>query len=414
MRILFANHTGAWSGAEVSLMRVVETLRDAHDVCVACPSAGPLADAVDRAGVKRLSLPAVDASLRLHPLQTPVGLGQLSAAGVALARAARRFRADVIHANTTRTGIMGAIALPLGAPPVVVRAHEHLPPTPMGRASRWLIVRTASAVVAVSDYTAARFNEGLARPVATRVYNSIDSIRFDPRRVRPSALREELGLAPGAALIGEVAQITPWKGQDTAIRALAEVRRGGLDVHLLLVGGIAFGGKGVRYDNHGYLRHLHRLVDELAVGNAVHFLGHRPDVPEILRALDFSLLPSWEEPCGYVMIESLALETPVLVTDVGGGPEVVEDGVSGRLLPPKRPELWAAAARELLEDPPALRDMGQRGPAAVAQFRDDVHAREMFAIYERAAPPIARDRGSAAQVPAAGPSEEPAEQPWPS
>ncbi|MEA2419901.1 MAG: hypothetical protein QOE60_2107, partial [Thermoleophilaceae bacterium] len=102
MRILFANHTSAWSGGEVSMMRLVESLRSDHDVCVACPAPGTLTDAVDGAGVERLALPTVDASLRPHPIQTPLGLAQLASGGLALARAARRFRADVIHANSTR------------------------------------------------------------------------------------------------------------------------------------------------------------------------------------------------------------------------------------------------------------------------------------------------------------------------
>jgi L-malate glycosyltransferase len=395
MRILFANHTAAWSGAEVSLMRVIEGLREDHDVCVACPSSGPLAARVDRAGIQRLPLPAVNASLRLHPVHTPVGVGELALAGIALARASKRFRADVVHANTVRVGIMAAVARQLGSPPVVVRAHDDIPLTPVGRAVRSLIARTASAVVAVSDHTARRFNEGLPSAIATRVYNSLDHTRFDPARVRPASLREELGLADGAVLLGQVAQITPWKAQDTAIRAVADLRRGGLDAHLVLIGGIAFAGKGGRYDNRAYLRQLHRLVDELAARDAVHFLGHREDVPEILGVLDLTLLPSWDEPFAYCVLESLAMGTPVLVTEVGGGPEVVEDGVTGRLLPPKRPELWAAAARELLEDRRSLRRMGERGPEAVARFRDDTHASEMLSVYRRVAARRAHDAPAA-------------------
>jgi L-malate glycosyltransferase len=404
MRVLFANHTGAWSGGEVSLMRVAVTLRGDHEVAVACPTAGPLTHAVDRAGIARLPLVPVDASLRVHPVQTPLGIAQLGVGGLALARAARRFRADVVHANSPRAGIMAAMARRLGGPPFVVRAHEHLPPTPVGRAVRSLIVRTAGAVAAVSDYTAGKFNEGLEQPVATRVYNSIDHGRFDPERVRPGALREQLGLAPGSALLGHVAQITPWKGQDTAIRAVARLREAGLDAHLLLVGQIAFAGKGVRYDNHAFLRELKRLVHELGLGAAVHFLGQRDDVPEILSALDLSLLPSWEEPFGLVTVESMALGTPPLVSAVGAGPELVEEGVSGRVLPPRRPELWAAAAQELLADRQALRRLGDRGPAAAARFRDEVQAAEMLAAYERVAALPARVDGSGVRV----------EAPWPS
>ena len=128
MRILLANHTGAWSGGEVSLMRLVAGLREDHAIAIACPDEGRLAREVDAAGVERLSIPAVDASLRLHPIQTPAGMRQLGAGGAALARVAKRFGAEVVHANTPRVGIMAGLGLRRAGPPFVVRAHEHLPP----------------------------------------------------------------------------------------------------------------------------------------------------------------------------------------------------------------------------------------------------------------------------------------------
>jgi glycosyltransferase involved in cell wall biosynthesis len=351
---------------------------------------------VRAAGVKLLPLPAVDASLRIHPVQTPVGLAQLAAGGWALAGAARRAAPDVIHANTARTGLMAAVARRRGAAPFVVRAHEHLPANAVGRAVLGVLSRSAEAVVANSDYTAARLDEVLGRPLAVRVYNSIDHGRFDPRVVHPAGLRERLGIGPDARLIGHVAQITPWKGQDVSIKTLARLRAGGVDAHLAVVGQIAFGGSGVRHDNHGFLESLRGLVRELGVGDAVHFLGQRDDVPEILRELDISLLPSWEEPFGLAVVESMAMGVPPLMTSVGAGPELVEDRVTGRLLPPRDPEPWAAAALELLSQPELLHRMGAAGPAAAARFRDDVHAKEMLGIYERAAgstaePVFARD-----------------------
>jgi glycosyltransferase involved in cell wall biosynthesis len=402
MRILFANHTSAWSGGEVSLMRLVEGLRADHDVCVACPATGALADAVDRAGVDRLPLPSVDASLRLHPIQTPVGLAQLGSGGLALARAARRFRADVIHANSPRVGIMASIARARGGPPYVVRAHEHVPATPIGRMVRGLLVRTAGGVAAVSDYTAQRFNEGLRQPVASRVYNSIDHSRFNAA-VRAAPVREQLGVGPDAALLGQVAQITPWKGQDVAIRTVAGLRRAGIDAHLVLVGEVVFGGKGVRYDNHVFQRSLEALVDQLGVREAVHFRGQRDDVPGLLRALDLSLLPSWEEPFGLVTVESMAVGTPPLVGEVGAGPELVDDRVSGRVLAPKQPDEWVSAAKDLLEDRDALRRMGEAGPPAAAPFTDAAHARGMLAAYQGAVAP---------RVAAADRRDDRAEAPW--
>ncbi len=70
---------------------------------------------------------------------------------------------------------------------------------------------------------------------------------------------------------------------------------------------------------------------------------------------DLSLLPSWDEPFANVMLESMAMGTPLLVSSVGGGPELVEDGVTGRVLPPRQPEAWATAARELLATPSGWR-----------------------------------------------------------
>lgn len=383
MRILFVNHTSASSGAELALMRLVEYLHAEHSVAVACPHGGPLAEQVSAAGVECLPVPAFEASLRLHPVQTPLGMARLVVAAAALTRVARRYEADLIHANTPRAGLMAAGARALGGRPFVVRAHEALPPSPMGRGVRSVLARSAAAVVTVSRDTARRFNEGLRRPVATHVYNSFDRVGFDPDRVSPAPVREELGIAPDAILLGQVAQITPWKGQDTAIRALAQLRADGIDAHLLLVGEVAFSGKTVRYDNHGYLRDLHALVDDLGLGGSVHFLGHRSDVPALLGAFDLSLLPSWDEPFANVKLESMAMATPLLVTDVGGGRELVDDGVSGRLVPPKRPEAWAQAARELLSDRDALERMGRRARAAAAAFSDEAHAQQMFAVYQR-------------------------------
>jgi L-malate glycosyltransferase len=383
MRILFVNHTSVASGAEFALMRLVGALRSKHHVAVACPAEGPLAEMLDLAAVQHVPIPAFEASLRLDAVQTPANMARLATGGVALARAARRFDADLLHANTPRAGLMAALANRLGGPPFVVRAHEHLPlDSVVGRGVRSVLVRSANAILTVSQEIERRFNQGLSKPVATHVYNSFDRERFDPDRVGPTDLRAALGIAPGAAMLTQVAQITPWKAQDTSIRALAELHHSGVDAHLLVVGNVAFAGKSVRYDNNRYLQELRGLVRELALEERVHFLGQREDVPAILRETDLSLLPSWDEPFANVMLESMAMGTPLLVSNVGGGPELVQDGVTGRVLPPKRPEVWASAAGELLGDRDRLRHMGAQAREVTAKFSDEVHARAMLTVYE--------------------------------
>jgi glycosyltransferase involved in cell wall biosynthesis len=384
MRILFVSHTAGWSGAEVAMMRLVDALRSDHEICIACPAGGHMAEAVERAGVVQCTLPAVDASLRLDPVWTPIGVNQLALGGVALRRAARRFRADVVHANSLRAGLLAAIGLRNGGPPIVVQAHEHLPDSRIGRVVRSVIADTATSVVGVSDHTVENFNDRLRRPVATRVYISIDHDRFRPSGVLSAPVREELGLSADVILLGEVAQITPWKGQDTAIRTLAEMRRLGTDAHLLIVGRVAFEGRGVRYDNRGFRRDLDRLVDQLRVRDCVHFLGWREDIPELLSAMELSLLPSRDEPFGMSVAESMAMGTPTLVSNGGGPTEYIKDGQSGRILPAGRHDLWAQAAQELLDDRPARARMAEMGRHAVARFSDETYTREMIGVFRRA------------------------------
>jgi D-inositol-3-phosphate glycosyltransferase len=377
MRILFANHTGSVSGAERALLRLLRRLAREHDVRVACPSNAPLASAVDELGIEHAPIPAFEASFRPHPVHTPAGMARLLGGGAALARSARRFRADVVYANTTRAALMGVVSRRLGGPPLAVRLHDHLPPSAGGAAVRSLIARRASAVLAVSDYTAERFNHGLARPIAARVYPGIDTSVFDPDQVAPAPLRRELGLGADALLIGQVAQITPWKGQDHAIRTLAALRHGGVDAHLVLIGTIVFGGKQVRYDNAAYLRSLHRLTHELGVSGAVEFLGQRDDVRALLRTLDLVLVPSQEEPFGLAALESLAMGTPAFVARAGGSAEIVRDGVTGRVLANADPVKWADAIAQALSDRRALALMGARARVLPAQFREETEAEEI-------------------------------------
>ena len=214
------------------------------------------------------------------------------------------------------------------------------------------------------------------------MYISVDRERFSPAARGSTGIREELGLSDSARLLAEVAQITPWKGQDTAIRSLPRIRER-FDAHLLIVGDIAFSSQ--RYDNVGFLHSLEELVRELGVESAVHFFGRRDDIPELIGAIDLLLLPSWDEPFGLVVAEAISVGTSVLVTERGGVREYIKDGFNGRLLPPHEPAVWAEAAIELLDDPEALARMTRESSTTAEQFNDERYCREMLAIYERAA-----------------------------
>jgi glycosyltransferase involved in cell wall biosynthesis len=375
------SHTSDFSGAEVALLRLIGALGPTVRCAVACPAEGPLADALHARAIEHFPIAGTGVSFRLDPVATARGLGELARSTLEVARLARRWRADVVHANGVRAGLLTVPVGRLGGPPVVVQVHDHLPPGFLGRSVREVLAR-ASAVLAVSHATRANFDTGLRRRVAETVYISIDAERFAHAR-NGAATRAALGLPPAAPVLGEVAQITPWKGQLEAIETLSHVRAELPDAQLLLVGHVAFSGPRVRYDNHAYLARLHERVTALDLQDAVHFLGRRDDVPAILAALDLLLLPSWNEPFGTAALEAMAAGTVPIVGRDGGAAEYVEDGVSGRVLPPRDVAAWADAALELLRDDARRHAMGERARRVAARFTDEAYAAACHATYER-------------------------------
>jgi glycosyltransferase involved in cell wall biosynthesis len=374
------------------MLRLLRNLRARHEVAVVCPPEGPLADALDEHGIRRLPIRGTDVSFRLRPLTTTRGLAALAASSLGLARAIRRWRPAVVHANGVRAGLLTAPVARLTRTPLVVQVHDNLPEGRLGRLVRRAIAAGAGEVLAVSRSTAARFDAGLSRPVARTVYISFDREHFlapqDCERTRA-----ELGIGARTPLLGEVAQITPWKGQREAIETLAAVRRRHPDAMLLLIGHVAFAGKGVRYDNAAYLAELQALVRELGLDDAVRFLGRRTDVPALVSALDVMLLPSWDEPFGTAVLEAMATGTVPAVGSCGGPAEYVQDGVAGLVLPPREPAIWAEAISDLLDDPARLAAMGARAREVAARFTDRAYADGCMAAYA-----AALSRASSARV----------------
>jgi glycosyltransferase involved in cell wall biosynthesis len=291
----------------------------------------------------------------------------------------------VVHANSIRAGIALGLAR-LDRVATIVHVRDCLPPGRVSSATLRLIAATATTVVANSRYTARSVRAAAPNAHVEVVHNPVDLERFDPALVDRVGMREQLGEAgAGRLLLGVVAQLSPWKGQETAIEALGELSREGVDAHLLLVGSAKFVARSTRFDNQRYLAHLRELVAGAGLQERVSWLGEREDIPEILGALDVLLLPSWEEPFGRAVIEAMALGVPVIATDVGGPAEIITDGREGFLVPPRQPAAWAKAIARLAESPDRRTEMGRTGRLRVEQaFSSAHHARAMLGVYERA------------------------------
>jgi glycosyltransferase involved in cell wall biosynthesis len=384
VNVLYVNHTAEVSGAERSLLSLLAALAETVDRRVAAPR-GPLSAAALALGVPVSAVTGTTGSLRLHPLHTPRALGEMSLAALQVRRIAHRERAQLVHANSIRAGVVLGLAR-LAPTPTVVHVRDCLPPGPVSAATLRLIAATATTVVANSHYTAASVLAVAPRARVEVVHNPVDLERWDPRRIDRALARAELGRAgERQLLLGVVAQLSPWKGQDTAIEALRLLCEEGVDAHLLLIGSAKFVARATRFDNQAYVAGLRTRIEQAGLVERVSWLGEREDVPELVRALDALLLPSSEEPFGRALIEAMALGVPVLATEVGGPPEIVTDGQEGYLLPPREPAAWARAVRMIAESPDRGLEMGQAGRRRVhSEFTAERHAAAILHVYEHA------------------------------
>jgi glycosyltransferase involved in cell wall biosynthesis len=371
------------SGGEQSLLEMLAGLEERVQPLAATPP-GRLYDALQARGVPVCSIPGTDGSLKPHPLHTPRTVAELVRAARSLRRIARIVRADLIHANSVRAGIVAAAAARLGGPPAVVHVRDVLPDGPLTRLSRAAVGAGAAAVVGNSAYTLERFTESRRHVIRVVAYSPIDLDRLAAAsRLDQAAARAALGIPPDTGpVLGVVAQLTPWKGQDDAVRIVAGLRRAHPEARLLLAGSAKFVSRSTRHDNTAFVKRLRSTIDLLGLRDRVTFLGERGDVPELLRALDMLLVPSWEEPFGRTVVEALAASVPVAATSVGGPAEVITHGVEGLLLPPRQPTAWVTALSPLLASPARLAELARRGRRRSADFGRAEHADRLLALYE--------------------------------
>jgi glycosyltransferase involved in cell wall biosynthesis len=318
------------------------------------PDEGDMGDLAGRAGVE----PVVIDSMRngagpLADLRTLLSLYRLF----------RRERPALVHLHLLKARLLGGLAARWAGVPVVVETfHGTLLAgyysTPMTRMLAWLerwLARRMDAVVAVSpavarELAAARIGSDARVHV---IPLGLDLERFRAGAARPT-LRQTLGLPGDAPLVGTVGRLVPIKGMDAFIDAAAQIRRSLPAAHFVIVGD-------------GALRAgLERRARDAGLGGQVHFLGWRRDLEELYPDLDLIMLTSLNEGTPVSIIEAMATGRAVVATRVGGVLDVVEDGVTGVLAPPRDPGALAAAAVALLADPERRRRMGEAARSAVS------------------------------------------------
>lgn len=378
VKILYVNHTGTLGGAEHSLLTLIAGLPKDVVPVVASP-AGPLHERARALGARTEVLPGTTGSFRLHPARTPRAVLDIARSAVAVRRLAHRLRVDLIHANSVRAGLITAPSRATGGPPTVVHVRDVVPAGKAGTLVRHTVRLGAHRIICISEHVAHGFG---AQERLEVIHNGVDLRRFDPGTGDRAEQRAMLGLGRDDRALGVVAQITPWKGQDDAITALAGVRRSHPRTRLMLIGEAKFLSRDTRFDNRAFEAALVEHARRLGVGDAVTFLGERADVAALVQALDVVLVPSWEEPFGRSVIEGMAMQRAVLATSVGGPPEIIDEGVTGLLAPPRHVGAWTRKIVRLLDDDDLRTSLGRAARASLhGRFDAVTHVRRIVETY---------------------------------
>lgn len=324
------------------------------------PLDGPLAGDLRAAGVRVLLGPL---PVLRRELLTPRGAGRLAravaAARPALAELVRRERIDVVHANTSV--ILGLRA---AAPRLVTHVREIYPPVPVAWPVHRRALARSDALVCVSGAT----RDALGLP-AHLVH---DGLAMAPERAERTAARRALGLPPEAFVAAVLGRISGWKGQELLVRALAAPEPG-LRGAVALVAGDAWPGQ----------EHHEARLRALAGPGRLRLVGFRDDVETVYGAADIVVVPSTRpDPLPNAALEAAAAGCCVIAADHGGLPEIVTDGVTGRLFAPGDASALAAVLAELAADPVQRERLGAAAAADVrARFPPQGPARALEALY---------------------------------
>lgn len=174
------------------------------------------------------------------------------------------------------------------------------------------------------------------------MWNAISPETYQYKPGDRAAVREEFNIDAGTMVVGFIGRFSPGKGQPEFLRA-ARIIKQRIDrpVTFLLVGGASYG-------EAEHEKEIRELAKQLSFTDDLIFTGFRKDIPRLLAAMDVLAFPSHEESFGNVLLESMAMKVPVVASDSGGVPDIVKNGETGILVPPKDAEKLAAGLLDLI------------------------------------------------------------------
>ncbi len=339
-----------WGGAQRYVFDLCTSLpKDQFDCFVITGGNGILIEKLRGQNIKVCVLPSLERS---------VGLFKDLKSFWEIKKILQNERPDAVHLNSSKIGGLGALAARIcKIKNIIFTAHgwafnedRNIFEKIAIKMAAWISLILNTKIICVSKKI---FNEApkflIPKNKLTLIYHGIKPIEFfEKERARDfliSHFEEQPSLPQSAFWMGTISELTKNKGIEFAIRAIAQLKNS--DLHFIIMG-------------EGELKnHLKKLSQDLNIENQVHFCGAIDNAAKYLKALDVFTLTSITEALGYVLMEAGLAEIPVLASDVGGIPEIIEHHQTGILTTPKSPDSIAQAINKLLKDEPLRTTLAQ-------------------------------------------------------
>ena len=267
---------------------------------------------------------------------------------------------NLVYTNTV-TCVEGAIAARRTRKPHVWHIHEHI--SGNGGIASLLPFRVYCETIKFLSRAVIFCSRALASDYprlsgkASIVYNGLPLPPLRDRIAARAKVTNDLGIVGGAKIVTMVGALHPGKDHETFLSSAEQVARSVEDVYFLIVGA----------GSESYTNSIRQRIRDLQLDARVRLLGWRDDIPDLMAASDVLVVSSEKESFGLTAIEALAVETPVVSTRCGGPEEILEDGVTGLLVPVKDPHAMGEAIVRLLSDPVLARRMGAGGRIHVSE-----------------------------------------------
>jgi glycosyltransferase involved in cell wall biosynthesis len=291
-----------------------------------------------------------------------------------IARVARQTQTDLLHLHGYKACTLGRVVGALLGMPVVLHEHAVFPTMPpYQKLADWLLAPLNDRVVvnceAVAEFCVER--RSMDPENIEIIFNGVPLDEF--REVSDSAAAEaaeELGIGADTPVVGTVARLEEQKGITHFLNAVPAVKEECPDVKVLIVGDGTLRGA------------LEEEARQLGIADNVIFTGERRDVPRLYKLMDVKVISSIYEGTTLTVFEAMATGTPVVATTVDGVEEVIEDGATGMLVPPKDAASIAEVVTDLLTNPDRARLLSERAEQAVKQYDVRTSMRRIENLYE--------------------------------